>query len=105
MNVGLRNHYIASCHAAKVMTKQNNGVIINISSQGAKDYLFFLAYGVGKCAVDRMTSDMAFELKDYNVASISLWPGLVKTEKMLEHSNEIEEEMYVDLEGTLPLNI
>ena len=43
-------------------------------------YLFNVAYGVGKAAVDRMAADCAVELKKSNVAFISLWPGPVKTE-------------------------
>lgn len=31
-----------------------------------------------KC--DRLAADMAVELRDFNVASISLWPGAVRTE-------------------------
>ena len=30
---------------------------------------------------DRMT-DMAIELKEHNIAAVSLWPGAVKTEAM-----------------------
>ena len=29
-----------------------------------------------------MMTDMAVELKEHNIAAISLWPGLVKTETM-----------------------
>jgi hypothetical protein len=29
-----------------------------------------------------MAADTAIELKKYNVASISLWPGLVETERL-----------------------
>ena len=83
------------------MTKQKNGVIINVSSEGAQNYLFFLAYGVGKCALDRMTQDMAHELKDFNVAAISIWPGLVKTEKNMEYSDYIRDMWKVDVEGNI----
>ena len=37
-----------------------------------------------KFQCDRMAADTAFELKKYNVASISIWPGAVETETMLE---------------------
>ena len=57
-----------------------SGLIINISSFGGLKYLFNVAYGVGKCAVDRMAADCAVELKSKNVTMISLWPGPVKTE-------------------------
>ena len=78
--VGLRGHYVASVHAARIMVRQRSGLIVNISSFGAIAYLFDVAYGVGKAALDRLTSDMAIELKRDGVAVVSLWPGLVRTE-------------------------
>ncbi len=86
------------------MAKQKNGVIINISSAGSKYYAFYLAYGVTKCALDRMTKDMAYELKDSNVAAISLWPGLVKTERNLAYSDYLSDKYNIDLEkGETPM--
>lgn len=82
-NVGLRSHYIASVFAARMMTVDTSAkckCIFNISSAGGFRYLFDIAYGVGKAAVDRLAADMAAELKDDNIACISLWPGAVKTE-------------------------
>src|SRR6185503_14418323 len=43
-----------------------------------------VAYGVAKAATDKMTSDMAHELRARNVAAVSLYPGLVRTEKVME---------------------
>ena len=68
-----------------MMTKKKSGLIINISSYGGLRYLFNVAYGIGKMGKDRMAADCAHELKKYNVAMISLWPGAVKTEKMIEN--------------------
>ena len=39
-----------------------------------------VVYGVAKAAVDRMTADMAHELRDRGVAVVSIWPGVVNTE-------------------------
>lgn len=83
-NVGLRNHYICSVYAAKLMVPAKQGLIVNISSGGGLRYLFNVAYGVGKAAVDRLAADCAHELKKHGVAAISLWPGAVKTEQILE---------------------
>ena len=44
------------------------------------DYIFDVAYGIGKAAMDRMAADMAIELATDNVTMISLWPGIVATE-------------------------
>ncbi|MBF2066147.1 MAG: SDR family NAD(P)-dependent oxidoreductase [Calothrix sp. C42_A2020_038] len=79
-NVGLRSHYIASVFAARMMTKRKQGLISTISSWGGLSYIFGVAYGAGKVACDRLAADMAVELKPYNVASISIWPGIVGTE-------------------------
>lgn len=77
---GLRGHFLASVHAARLMVPRHAGAIVNISSFGALSYLFHAAYGIGKAAVDRMTRDLAFELAPERIAVVSLWPGLVRTE-------------------------
>ncbi|CAF1100933.1 unnamed protein product [Rotaria sp. Silwood1] len=79
-NVGLRNHYYCAVYAARLMVPRKQGLIVFISSAGGLIYLFHVAYGVGKTACDRMAADTAIELKKHNVASISLWPGLVETD-------------------------
>ncbi|OKH43728.1 short-chain dehydrogenase [Calothrix sp. HK-06] len=79
-NVGLRSHYIASVFAARMMTKRKQGLISTISSWGGLSYIFGVAYGTGKAACGRLAADMAVELKPHNVASISIWPGIVGTE-------------------------
>jgi NAD(P)-dependent dehydrogenase (short-subunit alcohol dehydrogenase family) len=43
-----------------------------------------VAYGVSKAATDKLTADMAHELREHNVAVVSLYPGLVRTEKVME---------------------
>lgn len=83
-NVGLRNHYRCAVHASKLMVKKRRGIIINVSSIGGLRYLFSAPYGIGKAAKDRMARDCAHELQKYNVAFVSLWPGLVKTETILK---------------------
>ncbi|MGI9432462.1 MAG: SDR family NAD(P)-dependent oxidoreductase, partial [Myxococcota bacterium] len=81
IDVGLRSAYVASWHAAQVMAEQRGGLIANVSSSGAAEYAWHVVYGVGKCALDRMTADMAHELRKFEVAVVSLWPGLVLTER------------------------
>ncbi|WP_138502586.1 SDR family NAD(P)-dependent oxidoreductase [Nostoc sp. PA-18-2419] len=87
-NVGLRSHYVASIFAARMMTKQKSGLICTISSWGSMSYIFNVGYGVGKTACDRLAADMAVELKPYNVASVSIWPGIVGTELFSRFASE-----------------
>ncbi|EGT39867.1 hypothetical protein CAEBREN_22603 [Caenorhabditis brenneri] len=79
-NVGLRNHYFCSVYAARLMAARNKGLIVNVSSGGGLRYLFNVAYGVGKQALDRLSADTAVELAKKNVCVVSIWPGAVRTE-------------------------
>lgn len=81
---GVRAHYVSSVHAAREMVKQRSGLIVNISFWAAQKHLGNVAYGVSKAATDKLTSDMAHELREHNVAVVSLYPGLVRTEKVME---------------------
>lgn len=81
---GVRAYYQASQLAARSMTAERRGLIVNISFWAAQKYIGNVAYGVSKAATDKMTADMASELKPYGVAVVSLYPGLVRTEKVME---------------------
>jgi dehydrogenase/reductase SDR family protein 1 len=81
--VGLRSHYVASVFAAKRMVEAKRGLIVNVSSFGAKIYAVNVAYGAGKAGVDRLSRDMGRELAPFGVTAVSLWPGIVKTERLL----------------------
>ena len=84
--VGLRSHYVASVFAAPMMIERRSGLILNISSSGAVSFAGNVAYGVGKAAVDKLAADMAHQLRRFDVAAISLWPPLIKTEKVVAFS-------------------
>jgi NAD(P)-dependent dehydrogenase (short-subunit alcohol dehydrogenase family) len=81
---GVRAHYQASQLAAGRMIARRRGLIVNISQWAAQKHIGNVAYGVSKAATDKMTADMATELKPYGVTVISLYPGMVRTEKVLE---------------------
>jgi dehydrogenase/reductase SDR family protein 1 len=89
MNVGLRSHYVAACAAVPLLiaTRKKEGgtpAICNVGSFGGVSYVFNVAYGVGKAGVDRLSRDMAIELKKEGISSFALWPGVVSTERMQE---------------------
>ena len=81
---GVRAHYRASQLAAPAMVAQRRGLIVNISFWAAQKHVGNVAYGVSKAATDKLTADMAHELRAYGVAVVSLYPGLVRTEKVME---------------------
>jgi dehydrogenase/reductase SDR family member 1 len=98
--VGLRSHYVASCYAVPLLLesrkywtslRQENPsvapgglprpLIVMISSFGGLSYAFNVAYGVAKAGVDRLAKDMAVELHSEGICVVSLWPGVVATER------------------------
>ena len=81
---GVRAHYQASQLAAPSMVARRRGLIVNISFWAAQKHIANVAYGVSKAATDKMTADMAVELEPHGVAVVSLYPGLVRTEKVME---------------------
>eukprot|EP00927_Polykrikos_kofoidii_P010843 TRINITY_DN14580_c0_g1_i1.p1 TRINITY_DN14580_c0_g1~~TRINITY_DN14580_c0_g1_i1.p1 ORF type:complete len:412 (-),score=69.35 TRINITY_DN14580_c0_g1_i1:148-1338(-) len=99
-NVGLRSHYVASTLAAQKMSPLKRGLIINVASFGGLDYMFDVAYGIGKAAMDRMANDMAVELFTENITMVSLWPGLVKTENV--ESGALDESLMSERRGKAP---
>lgn len=74
-------------------TKGSPGLIVTVSSPGGSFPIFDVAYGVGKAAKDRMAMDMAGELKPHNIASVSLWPMAVMTEKVQELAEDAKGEV------------
>jgi NAD(P)-dependent dehydrogenase (short-subunit alcohol dehydrogenase family) len=81
LDVGLRSHYVASYYAAPMMVKQRRGLIAFTSAPGSVCYVHGPAYGAQKAGVDKFAADMAVDLREYNVATVSLWLGLVLTER------------------------
>lgn len=81
---GVRAHYVAGVLAAPLMIAQGGGLIVNISFFAAQRDDRGVAYAAAKAADDRMASAMAHELRPHNVAAVSLYPGLVRTEGVLK---------------------
>lgn len=84
MAAGVRAAYVSSQHAARVMVGQGAGLIVNISFWAAQKRVGNLPYGVAKAATDKLTADAAEELRAHGVAVVSLYPGMVRTERVLD---------------------
>jgi len=81
LDVGLRSAYVASWYAAPLMVARKNGLIAFTSSFGSSCYMHGPGYGAQKVGVDKFAKDMAVDLKQHNVAAVSIWMGMLKTER------------------------
>jgi len=83
MNAGVRAGYVASAHAARLMVPARRGLIVHLSHWAAQKHLGNVIYGTSKAATDKMAGDMAHELRGHDVAVVSLYPGMVRTEAVM----------------------
>ena len=89
-DAGVRAAYTSSALSARMMIKKETGLIVNISFWSAQVYMNNTAYGVSKAAVDKLTEYMAHELKRYQIAVVSLYPGLVRTESIMRNAKHFD---------------
>ncbi|CAN7663542.1 SDR family NAD(P)-dependent oxidoreductase [Pararhizobium sp. LjRoot255] len=82
IDVGLRSHYVSSYYAAPLMIETGGSLIAQISFYGAVSYHYGPAYGAAKAGTDKMSFDMAAELRDHGVACVSIWPGIIMTDEL-----------------------
>jgi len=83
MDAGVRAAFVAAGHAARIMVPRGQGLIVNVSYWAAQKHIGNIVYGMAKAATDKMTADMAHELRPHGVTVVSLYPGLVRTEAVM----------------------
>ncbi|MDZ7784866.1 MAG: SDR family NAD(P)-dependent oxidoreductase [Halioglobus sp.] len=98
-DVGLRSHYTATWFAAPLLVANGEGLVVNTSSFGGRIYMHGPAYGAGKAAVDKMSHDMAVDFRAYHVAVVSIWMGLLLTERT-QRVFDAEPDKYAQLAST-----
>ncbi|ANI79343.1 MULTISPECIES: SDR family NAD(P)-dependent oxidoreductase [Sphingobium] len=81
-DVGLRSAYVATRAAAPLLLKAEGALVVAISSPGAHCYMHGPGYGAQKAGLDKMMFDMAHDFRPFGVATLSLWPGPMRTERL-----------------------
>ena len=91
--VGLRSHYTASYFAAPLLLRNPGGLIVNVSSHGSQpgNYIISVPYLAVKAGIDRITDAMHHDFQGYDVSVISIWPGLVATERLLSNGEQTDD--------------
>ncbi len=80
LDVGLRSTYVASYFAGPLLAAGGQ-LVVNTSSFGGTCYMHGPAYGAVKAGVDKMAHDMAEDFRPFGVAAVSLWMGMLRTER------------------------
>jgi NAD(P)-dependent dehydrogenase (short-subunit alcohol dehydrogenase family) len=85
---GPRAHYVTSALAAPLMVAQRSGLVVNISFFDAEHFRGDVIYSLAKGASQRMAAYLAEQLREHAVAAVALYPGLVRTEAVLQAGEE-----------------
>jgi NAD(P)-dependent dehydrogenase (short-subunit alcohol dehydrogenase family) len=93
IEVGLHTSYIMNYFAAPLMIEHRSGLIANISFYGAETYFHGPAYGAAKAGTDKMSFDAALDLRPYDVACVSLWPGFIYSDALAQFVGSAPKEM------------
>lgn len=80
----INTHIITSHYAVPLLVKQKSGIIFEITDGKTYDYRGTFFYDLVKTTVMRMAKTMAIELEPYNITSIAVTPGFLRSEAMLE---------------------
>lgn len=80
---GVRAHYVASQHAARMMIPRRRGLIISTTFWDRGKYFTPLPYYLSKLAINRMMYAMSLELREHGVSTVALSPGWMRTEAVM----------------------
>jgi NAD(P)-dependent dehydrogenase (short-subunit alcohol dehydrogenase family) len=78
---GIHTHVITAHAALPLMLKKKGGLIVGITDEGGGTFF----YGFVKQAVMRMAELLAPELLPHGITAVSMTPGFLRSEAVLEH--------------------
>ena len=99
--ISLRSHFICSKEAAKMMVPNKSGLIVTTGFWDDDKYLSQVPYDVVKQAKARLAYGMAIDLLEYNVTSVYISMGWIRTEhsKRTSKDGKLNDENYRNYEG------
>lgn len=88
LRLAVDTHAITSHFAIPLLIKKPGGLVVEVTDgtdeYNAKNYRVSFFYDLAKAAVNRMAFALAHELKAHNATAVSLTPGWLRSEAMLE---------------------
>ncbi|PWK64763.1 NAD(P)-dependent dehydrogenase (short-subunit alcohol dehydrogenase family) [Streptomyces sp. CG 926] len=81
----VETHVITSRYALPLMVARGSGLVVEVTDGNTARYRGSFFYDMAKSAVIRLAVGQAAELRPHGVAAVSLTPGFLRSEAMLEH--------------------
>jgi NAD(P)-dependent dehydrogenase (short-subunit alcohol dehydrogenase family) len=89
---GVRTHYVTSAVCAPLLRHNGGSVIVTVSMEvgAGHDPAHGVAYNVAKAADDRLAVAMAGQFASDGIASVAVYPGLVRTEGVMQFAEHLD---------------
>lgn len=91
LHQAINTHIITSWHAAPLLTKSDNGLLVEVTDGVSSRYRGTLFYDLVKSSVIRLAIGQAADLEPHDVAAVAISPGFLRSEAMLERFGVTEE--------------
>ncbi|MFF5207773.1 SDR family oxidoreductase [Streptosporangium sp. NPDC000396] len=95
LRLAIDTHLITSHHALPLLIRNPGGLVVEVTDgtaeYNAANYRVSFFYDLAKVSVNRLAFSQAHELRPYGCAAVSLTPGWLRSEMMLEHFGVTEE--------------
>lgn len=105
LRLGVETHAITSHFAIPLLIKTPGGLVVEITDgtdeYNAVNYRVSFFYDLAKAAVGRMAFALAHELRPHGATAVSLTPGWLRSEAMLE-AFEVTEANWLDATARVP---
>ncbi len=85
LHQAVETHIITSHYLAPIMIRQRRGLIVEITDGETLEYRGNFFYDLVKVSVIRLAHSMAEDLRPHGVTAVSLTPGFLRSEEMLDH--------------------
>ena len=89
---GVRAHYVACVLCAPLLRRTQGSVVVTVSMDAGDhhDAAHGVAYSIAKAADDRLATAVAAQLADDHVTSVAVYPGLVRSEGVMQFAEHFD---------------
>ena len=105
LRLGIETHAITSHFALPLLIKTSGGLVVEMTDgtdeYNATNYRVSFFYDIAKAAVNRMAFALAHELAPHDATAVSLTPGWLRSEAMLD-AYQVREENWQDAKKIQP---
>ena len=95
VRLGVETHLVTSHYLLPLLIEKPGGLVVEVTDgtleYNAANYRISVFYDLAKVSINRLAFSQGHELKPHGAAAVSLTPGWLRSEMMLEHYRTTED--------------